>query len=90
MLPTVKDYVAKNGKAPAGLSFPLAALLNFYHGRFNAAGEYEGVRQGKQTYSIRDGAELLKLFDSAWQASDDVKVQVKTLVLPTRGQGAKT
>lgn len=84
VLPTVKDYVAKNGKAPAGLSFSLAALLNFYHGRFNAAGEYEGVRQGNQTYPIRDGAELLKIIDAAWQASDDVKVQVATLLADTR------
>ena len=84
VLPTVKDYVAKNGKAPAGLSFSLAALFNFYHGRFNAAGEYEGVRQGNQTYPIRDGAELLKIIDSAWQASSDVKVQVATLLADAR------
>jgi tagaturonate reductase len=84
VLPTVKDYVAKNGKAPAGLSFSLAALLNFYHGRFNAAGEYEGMRQGNQTYPIRDGADLLKIIDAAWQASDDVGVQVKTLLADAR------
>ena len=84
VLPTVKDYVAKNGKAPAGLSFSLAALLNFYHGRFNAAGEYEGVRQGNQTYPIRDSAEILAIVDAAWKASDDASVQVKTLLADAR------
>ena len=84
VLPTVKDYVAKNGKAPAGLSFSLAALLNFYHGRFNAAGEYEGVRQGNQTYPIRDSAEILAIVDAAWKASDDAKVQVNTLLADAR------
>ena len=38
VLPTVKDYAAKHGKAPAGLSFSLAALLNFYHGKFVGGG----------------------------------------------------
>ena len=88
VLPTVKDYVAKNGKAPAGLSFSLAALLNFYHGRFNAAGEYEGmregVRQGNQTYPIRDSAEILSIVDAAWKASDDASVQVNTLLADAR------
>ena len=84
VLPTVKDYVAKNGKAPAGLSFSLAALLNFYHGRFNASGEYEGVRQGNQTYPIRDSAEILAIVDAAWKASDDASVQVNTLLADAR------
>ena len=84
VLPTVKDYVAKNGKAPAGLSFSLAALLNFYHGRFNGAGEYEGVRQGNQTYPIRDSAEILAIVDAAWKASDDASVQVNTLLADAR------
>ena len=84
VLPTVKDYVAKNGKAPAGLSFSLAALLNFYHGRFTSNGEYEGVRQGNQTYPIRDSAEILAIVDAAWKASDDASVQVTTLLADAR------
>ena len=84
VLPTVKDYVAKNGKAPAGLSFSLAALLNFYHGRFNAAGESEGMRQGNQTYPIRDSAEILAIVDAAWKASDDASEQVNTLLADAR------
>ena len=84
VLPTVKDYVAKNGKAPAGLSFSLAALLNFYHGRFTSGGEYEGIRQGDQAYPIRDSAEILAIVDGAWKASGDVATQVTTLLADAR------
>ena len=66
VLPTVKDYVAKHGKAPAGLSFSLAALLNFYHGKVLANGEYEGERQG-QPYPIRDNADILEVMNNAWK-----------------------
>lgn len=66
VLPTVKDYVAKHGKAPVGLSFSLAALLNFYHGKFVANGEYEGERQG-QSYPIRDNADILEIMNNAWK-----------------------
>ena len=66
VLPTVKDYVAKHGKAPAGLSFSLAALLNFYHGKVLANGDYEGERQG-QPYPIRDNADILEVMNNAWK-----------------------
>jgi tagaturonate reductase len=84
VLPTVKDYVAANGRAPAGLSFSLAALLNFYHGRFIADGDYEGIRQGDQAYPIRDSAEILALFDGAWKSSKDASTQVTTLLADSR------
>jgi len=84
VLPTVKDYVAKNGKAPAGLSFSLAALLNFYHGRFASGGEYEGIRQDDHAYPIRDSAEVLAIIDAAWKASSEVDTQVTTLLSDSR------
>ena len=84
VLPTVKDYVAANGRAPAGLSFSLAALLNFYHGRFTSGGEYEGIRQHDEAYPIRDSAEILAIFEDAWKASADVNTQVTTLLADSR------
>jgi len=66
VLPTVKDYVASHGQAPAGLSFSLAALLYFYRGRFDSAGEYVGQRQD-QSYPIRDDADVLTALDAAWR-----------------------
>lgn len=83
VLPTVKDFIAKNGKAPAGLSFSLAALLNFYHGQFVVGGEYEGLRQG-QSYPIRDNADLLAILNTAWQDAGDINKVVTTLLADVR------
>ena len=83
VLPTVKDYVASHGKAPAGLSFSLAALLNFYDGKFAANGEYEGQRQGA-SYPIRDGADILTILSTAWQNAGDINTVVKTLLADVR------
>ena len=69
VLPTVKDFARANGKAPANLAFSLAALLHFYRGRANAAGEYVGERDG-QTYPIKDDAAALAILDAAWKAFD--------------------
>ncbi len=87
VLPTVKDYIAQHGKAPAGLSFSLAALLNFYHGKFVAGGEYEGTRQGEfsqMRYPIRDNADLLAILNAAWQDAGDINKVVTTLLADTR------
>jgi len=86
VLPTVKDYVAKYGKAPVGLSFSLAALLNFYHGKFNAAGEFSGERAAG-AYPIRDNPEVLIAIDEAWRAwkdGDDVASLVHGLLADVR------
>lgn len=83
VLPTVKDYVAKHGKAPAGLSFSLAALLNFYDGKFAANGEYEGQRAAG-SYPIRDGADVLAILSAAWQDAADIGKVVKTLLADAR------
>jgi tagaturonate reductase len=66
VLPTVKDYAREHGKAPKLLSFSLAALLNFYHGSYDAAGEYSGLRDGK-TYPIKDNADVLTTLAESWR-----------------------
>lgn len=83
VLPTVKDYVAKHGKAPAGLSFSLAALLNFYHGALVENGEYQGKR-ADQSYPIRDSADVLTILDAAWQNAGDVAKVVSALLADVR------
>jgi tagaturonate reductase len=65
VLPTVKDYVAKNGSAPAGLSFSLAALLWFYRGRMQAS-DYVGKRAAGD-YPIRDDPDVIALMAGAWR-----------------------
>jgi len=83
VLPTVKDYAARYGKAPVGLSFSLAALLNFYRVRMVKAGEYVGQRQDG-AYPIRDNPEVLAIFNAAWQQADDLGRLVSCLLSDTR------
>ncbi len=66
VLPSLLDYARAQGRAPAGLAFSLAALLRFYHGRFDATGEFIGQREAGD-YPIRDNRDVLDLFDAAWR-----------------------
>lgn len=83
VLPTVKDYAAKHGKAPKRLSFSLAALLAFYRGSFAANGEYEGRRE-KGAYPIKDNADILAVINAAWSGATDVARVAATLLADTR------
>ena len=83
VLPTVKDYAAKHGKAPAGLSFSLAALLNFYHGTFAANGDFEGQRE-QGTYPIKDNADILAIMNAAWAGATDTAKIASTLLADKR------
>jgi len=66
VLPSVLDYARAHGRAPAGLAFSLAALLWFYRGQFDAAGEFVGQREGGG-YPIRDDRAVLDIFAAAWR-----------------------
>ena len=83
VLPTVKDYVAKHGKAPAGLSFSLAALLHFYHGKFDANGAFEGQREAG-VYPIKDNADVLAIMADAWKDAGGLGKLVAQLLADTR------
>ena len=83
VLPTVKDYAAKYGKAPAGLAFSLAALLNFYCGKFADNGDYMGLRR-EQTYPIKDNADILAIMHAAWNGATDMARVASTLLADTR------
>ena len=83
VLPTVKDFAAKHGKAPAGLSFSLAALLNFYHGSFAANGDFEGKRE-KGVYPIKDNADILAIMNAAWAGATDMGKVAATLLADAR------
>ncbi len=83
VLPTVKDFAARNGKAPVGLSFSLAALLNFYHGAFAANGDFEGKRE-KGAYPIKDNADILAIMAAAWEGASDVAKVASTLLADSR------
>ncbi len=85
VLPTVKDFVRANGKAPANLAFSLAALLHFYHGSFNDAGEFGGSRNG-QSYPVKDDAAALAILDASWKTFDPANPQamVRTVLADAR------
>lgn len=85
VLPTVKDFAATHGKAPAGLSFSLAALLNFYHGVFDAKGEFVGQREAG-AYPIRDNPEVLVAMAQTWKgwsAGADLSARVRAILADT-------
>ena len=62
VLPTLKDYVKKEGCVPPCLCFGLSALIMFYAGAHrNAEGTYEAIRDGKP-YPVRDDEYVLSAF----------------------------
>lgn len=83
VLPTVKDYATKHGKAPAGLAFSLAALLYFYRGKFAANGDFMGQRQA-QSYLIKDNADILTLMNAAWDDATDMAKVASQLLADAR------
>ena len=67
VLPTLLDWVHKEGKVPEILSFSLAALIRFYR-PIRIEGTYLiGEREGEE-YTIRDNPETLLFFESQWQS----------------------
>jgi tagaturonate reductase len=85
VLPTVKDYAREHGNAPKLLSFSLAALLNFYHGDRDAAGEYNGQREGVP-YPIKDNPDVITTLAESWRgwsAGDDVSERVQRVLADT-------
>lgn len=61
VLPSVKDYMAKTGKAPARLTFGFAALLAFYAGTKMEGNKMIALR-GEEPYAVQDEAQVLAFF----------------------------
>ncbi|MTJ83732.1 MAG: tagaturonate reductase [Telmatospirillum sp.] len=85
-LPTVRDYAAARGTAPAGLAFSLAALLWFYKGEKKGA-DYVGTREAG-SYPIRDDAEVIAIMADAWASGKDPAELARTLLADSRLWGA--
>lgn len=60
-LPSILDNL-KSGKFPKHLFFGLACLIEFYNGKYNSDGHFNGYRDGN-AYEIHDGKEVLDFFD---------------------------
>lgn len=83
VLPSLKDAVVRNGSAPAGLSFSLAALLRFYRGELSG-GAYAGKREAG-SYPISDNAEVIAAMSAAWAANgSDPKALVAAILSDVR------
>ncbi|MBP2312753.1 tagaturonate reductase [Azospirillum soli] len=79
VLPSLKDFVAKHGEAPSGLSFSLAALLRFYQGE-TVNGAYTGTRDAGP-YPIQDNAAVIATLSAAWAThGKDPKALVDTVL----------
>lgn len=61
VLPTVKEYIEKNGRVPKCLAMSMALQIEFYHrGRYEN-GEMIGMRN-RERYSIKDDKEVLDFY----------------------------
>ena len=71
VMPTVQEFIEKNGKLPQHLVFSLAALIAFYHkGKELKGKELIAERDGK-AYAIVDDIEVLQFFAERVNASID-------------------
>lgn len=69
LLPTLKDYLALEGKLPKKIVMGLAALLLFYKGEFNG-----------EKIELKDNAEVLSFFREIWEQFDLGKHSLKETV----------
>lgn len=61
ILPSMKDYVAANGKLPKVITFSFAALMAFYYSQELNGSVLVGKR-GNDTYEIKDDQDVLEFF----------------------------
>ncbi|MBR3632230.1 MAG: tagaturonate reductase [Elusimicrobiaceae bacterium] len=71
-LPSLLEYVKKNGELPKLLTFSLAAFIKFYQVQ-EENGAYFGVRNGEK-YPVKDDAEVLAFFASTWKTGTPAQV----------------
>jgi len=61
VLPTIQEYCAAFGKAPAALAWAMAAFIAFYTGTETRDGALVG-RRGDEEYLVQDDADVLEFF----------------------------
>ena len=78
VLPSVEEYVAVRGQAPARLTLGLAALIVFYRGTEIRDGALIGHRDGKE-YRIQDEPSILETFANLWSQFDGSAAGIQKL-----------
>ncbi len=82
ILPSVLDFIGKNGRPPQLLTFSLAALIRFYQGVGTAKRELRG-RRNNHRYAIRDNIDVLSFFEKRWYAFEhnhDIRALATTVL----------
>ncbi len=85
VLPSLIDYEKINGKLPKVLAFSFAALLSFYRGTVDAAGNWSGKRAAG-AYPIRDDAEKIAFLNAEFdrlKQSGDYEAFIRTVMART-------
>lgn len=72
---TLLDYYKMENSLPSVICFGLAALINFYDGKY-VDGEYFGERAGEK-YPIRDSKEVTDFFENAFKTENPVTAVLK-------------
>lgn len=78
VLPTILEYVEKEGKLPEKLVFSFAGLIKFYQGSIIEDGVLIGSR-GSETYEISDNIEYLEVFKDLTINYTDAKTYVTAI-----------
>jgi len=85
VLPSLLEYINRNGELPKILTFSLSALLAFYRGTEIKDHVLAGDRKG-QFYPIQDNDDIIEFFAAVWkeyQDSRDVRGLVEKVLART-------
>ncbi|AFM40187.1 mannitol-1-phosphate/altronate dehydrogenase [Desulfosporosinus acidiphilus SJ4] len=69
VLPTLLEYVKRNQQLPRRIVFSLAALIEFYKGK-----------RGEEAIKLADDADILELYQEAWQKYEGSEAALSELV----------
>lgn len=78
VLPSMLEYIMKEGVTPKRIVFSLAALIAFYNGKRNEKGEFIGEANGKE-YLINDSEKVTSYIEEAYK-KDDLEEVVETII----------
>lgn len=74
VLPSILEYIKRNGSVPQRLAFSLAATIVFYKGK-----------RGNEDIALNDDAAAMELLKNAWSKSDGSDTSIKNLVTEVLG-----
>ncbi|MFP7735204.1 tagaturonate reductase [Priestia aryabhattai] len=73
-IPTLKEYVEKQGALPVLLTFSLSALISFYKGK-----------RGGEKFELSDDSAVLEMYESLWNTYDGTEESISYIVKEVLG-----